>query len=311
MDVYQRGNRRRFFVPTTCQFCFCTEDAEAKVRLRVCSSCKAISYCSVQHQVRYFRPQHVGRARRALCPPHRVHLLPCHTRWQAQPVAGCPAGCASVRLHAHDEQRRDVWMTSTAVGAPPLLLATPQKADWPCHKRVCKVFQSFLDPTHFPALPAPCTDATWWKHRVQRLDALDVLLGLSGVSQIDPVSSRAAPRAGWARRPRCTHTHSRTRRPPRPHLCAGLAAPAPKFCRPPCACRQFEADLCRSCSLGSLLLSARPQTVLRAARSSSTASRFGCPLAAVLQVEREMVSFARHCEVCHVTNKDMLTPCRR
>lgn len=28
-------------------------------------------------------------------------------------------------------------------------------------------------------------------------------------------------------------------------------------------------------------------------------------------VEREMIYFARHCEICHVTDKDLLTPCKK
>lgn len=88
-----------------------------------------------------------------------------------------------------------------------------QKADWQNHKRVCKILQSFLDLTHYPPLPTPCSHDAWWSRRVQRVNALDVLLKLSGVPRLD-------------------------------------------------------------------------------------------------SVEREMVFHARHCEVCHITDKDQLSPCR-
>jgi len=48
---YTRGNRRFHFVATACQFCLCAEDVP-DIQLKVCSSCKAVSYCSVEHQVR-------------------------------------------------------------------------------------------------------------------------------------------------------------------------------------------------------------------------------------------------------------------
>lgn len=46
---YGRGNRRFHFVATACQFCLCAEDV-LQVPLKVCSSCKAVAYCSVGHQ---------------------------------------------------------------------------------------------------------------------------------------------------------------------------------------------------------------------------------------------------------------------
>jgi len=57
---YGRGNRRFHFVATACQFCLCAEDVPG-VQLKVCSSCKAITYCSVEHQA---------------CPPPPLAPLP-------------------------------------------------------------------------------------------------------------------------------------------------------------------------------------------------------------------------------------------
>jgi hypothetical protein len=44
LEQYGCGHRRKNFIATACQFCGHTKD------LRVCSNCKAIAYCSVDHQ---------------------------------------------------------------------------------------------------------------------------------------------------------------------------------------------------------------------------------------------------------------------